>query len=229
MVTYTSLTFKMLPQNELIRQIIKQVPTTKPSAESAVASFRQTPMYSARNCNANQLSGALGEIYIQLSLQQICQERKVEDRVRFNPISAGEETQNFIFRRADETGTLKVWAKQASVGRHNNSEIDMLLVADGLPVLFEIKMREDRPGPGGIAMAMQSDKIEKSLRPIKEYFKTTEVGYALVVPPEQISSNDFVQRIFMREGGMLVPFPMTRWQFKGEVRRISEKYELLVI
>jgi hypothetical protein len=149
------------------------------------------------------------------------------DRVRYSPIQPGESTENYSFQRRRGRQTVVV-----GPNGEDYSDLDYLLVADGLPVLFEVKIKKYRAGSNrrkagtrGVVHAMKPERVDYLLAPLREYFGT-DCGYVLIVSNDQIARRSTVQRAFKEQNGILVPYYTDRTTLSMDVSRVAVWYDL---
>ncbi|MDI6721429.1 MAG: hypothetical protein QMD85_03495 [Candidatus Aenigmarchaeota archaeon] len=219
----------MPARNKLLLHITGMLQGAKPDWEQMVAKFRRTPMYKEENYNLSNLAGKLEEIWLQVTLEDICS--PFGDRVVFDPIRNGTLEGNYVFKHYDD-GLKAVDRLNGSI----YSEIDNLLLIDKMPTLFEIKIKRYDGGPkratrkpsyASIKYFMREEMINYLLEPLKEYFQTEECGYVLIASADQILKKSPLQQRFEREGGILVPFYTDRYSYRKEVMEIALSYGLL--
>lgn len=210
----------MLAQNELLLLITSQLALRPPDKADLVSRFKSSQWYADRNYSPDNLFSLLSELHLRSSLEKIC--ASFLGRVVFDPIHDGESTLNYVFRH--RYGTLHVLDKSGN----DYTEIDQLLIVDGIPVIFEIKLtpRKNKggttPNDRGINYLMTDRHIDHILAPLTEYFKTDKIGYVLIVYPSLINEGSSTQIRFLEQNGILVPFYADRMRYRTEVLALQK-------
>jgi hypothetical protein len=230
----------MLKQNELLVYTTKKLTGMEPDWEKVVKRFRDTWIFENVNYDDYSLASRLSEIHLRLSLEKVSENL---DWIVFDPVDTIKSTKSYRFKYLDSGLTV--------ISKENgkmHSQMDEVLLIDNLPVLFEIKLtrhytskgrscgtgkkrmflkdRITHPGSIGVTHAMRKGRIKHITDPLKEYFKTCDCGYVLMIYPEQIRDDSNIQMYFRKMGGILVPFYTDRETYRAEVPEIKKKYEL---
>ena len=218
-----------LEQNELLIEITKKLSGTDPCWDKIATKFKDIPHDYRRKYNENNLASHLSETHARVSLENIC--KNYQDRIVFDPIKNGQRTENYLFEINCE---LKV--KRLNNGE-DYTDIDELLLIDGLPVIFEIKVGKYRyhvnsrkhpasPSSRGVAYAMNEQRIDYLIDPVKEFFGCNP-GFVLVTTKDHIRKYNPTQNHFRELGGILVPLYTDRICYKKDVAWANSKYNLL--
>jgi len=211
-------------RNELLYRISQRLSRRRPNWDRIMETA--APLFESSNVPTG---GKLAEMHLRVALEEINDELEARDRVVFDPISHDDSTRNYYFTNY-ESGLRVLRKSDGQV----YSEIDDIVVVDGLPVLFEIKTGKNyRKSPSnrrkgaslGAKHAMEAGRMEYLLHPIKECFGTSVCGYVLVIPPEHIVPTFQHQQRFRLSGGLLVPLYTDAESYKGEVSRRISDYE----
>ena len=219
----------MLVKNQLLEEIVAQLATTKITDDILIKEFKKNGRAVTQ---VESFHGILGEMHMQLALQEIC--APYEKRVQSNPIPSGASTDGYRFRR-NTYGNLAVFRKKNG---QQHGEFDELLQVDGLPVVFESKLHRTPDHPSvslssisapygkfylGRYEAMFPQKINHLLDQIQQYFHQQACGYVLIVYPSQLPSPHPVQQEFLRNGGILVPFPKDWQEHRKETQELFKR------
>ncbi|MEK6835408.1 MAG: hypothetical protein AABX55_00080 [Nanoarchaeota archaeon] len=220
----------MLTKNQLLCEICEIFPNFKPNWDEIVERFKNIRMNRKGDFSFNTLASYLAESYVRLTLEEIC--TQYEGRIFIDQIPNGASKSGYTYHYSDvgHTGLI--------VSKNNiyHCEIDELLLVDGLPVLVEVKVGRYRFPD--VINTMIEYRINQISNPIKQYFETDRCGYMLVIPSDQIISDEnilkdkkvtfrrFIQKEFREKNGVLVPFYTTRKIFRREVRKIEKDYSL---
>ncbi len=253
----------MLERNKLLEEIAYQLAYAEPDWDQIITRFLNTPYGGSGYYDDTNLKARLSEIHLRNALERIC--LQYGERVVFDPIPSGAKAGRYIFEIDEKTDNLVVrvakekirknWAERnrlVSLGlieesteppvysifsnTNEYSEIDLLMTADGLPVLFEIKLTNLHlcsenakvpPSSRGINYAMRPGRVADIIDPLLEYFKTGSCAYVLVVPEDLLMPDNKVQKKFTEElGGIIVPFYTDRKTFREYVEIAKEIYDL---
>lgn len=163
------------------------------------------------------LSGSLAEVFLTSVLQQLAANT---NSVRLNPISEDAITPSFKFRYSPATGNLVAFDRSTNSGFN---EYDGVILADGLPTVFESKMSARRDG---ISKAIHGKLIHKSLLPLAEYFKTQTFGYVVMTPPEAIQDRNPFHNRFIESGGIFLRFPHSTHDYYDGVASFMQRRDI---
>lgn len=223
----------MLAKNNLLVQITDHLRNRGPDWHKIVERFKTTSLYKTRKYNDVVLASCFSEIHLRNSLEEICDELDIKSRVVFDPIKPYEKISRFKFMYRPNG---KLIINESRHGIYSDySEIDELLLIDGLPVLFEIKTGKYRgasvnskghsPTDGGPSYALRRERIEYLLVPLSLYYQSS-CGYVLIIPGDQVLKSSLLQKNFVKKGGILVPFYTDRESYKEDVCFISYVFNL---
>ena len=110
--------------------------------------------------------------------------------------------------------------------RESATEIDALVLIDGVITVVEIKMSVDQArSTSQLSLPLWPDNMRKRFKPIKNLVREHKVPYQLdnifaymyVLPRDVVPRNDPDMTRFVREGGMLVNLPFTAAELDGEI------------
>ncbi|MBI4095512.1 MAG: hypothetical protein HY438_01475 [DPANN group archaeon] len=225
----------MLAQNPLLLEITKELAGRTPDEARTLACYQRLP----RGGNTTDFVSEWAEALVRANLEEIC--AKFASRVQFDTIAPGAFAREFIFERRvgknlvvskfqDEVISRKGYRRSADY-----SDIDELLLVDGLPVLFEIKASEKSyefkygrpPNKSSVKLAMRSERISYLLKPIREFFHITDCAYVLVVTKDfhRVETSP-LQASFVQGNGIIVPLHATRDELRTEAADVKQRYGL---
>ncbi len=237
----------MLTKNSLLEEITQKLAGAGPNWPEVVKRFKESKLFRKRNYKGKpNFYSKLSEIHLRESLERIC--GVYNGHIKFDSIKPLESTKNFTFNLHPH-GNLRV---QRNDDWNEHTEYDELLVVDGLPVLFEVKLQRPRsssftnglgssngisngtrkvingmpssPSSLGTNHALRPGRLSYLLAPIREYFGKEECGYVLVIPPENTMTTSPYRQAFLEQNGILVPFYTGRKEFRVEVDKIKGEY-----
>jgi len=210
-----------LVQNSLVLDITTRLAETQPDWDVTVARLKERPKYHAGKIQPGAFPGLLAEDHIRVSLERIC---GTMSAVTFNPIPDGARAEPYEFHYREQGHELV-----AQRGDQIVSEYDALLVADGLPVVFEVRSGRYWGGPNplsGIANALLPTSFSSKLSPIREFFGR-DCAYVLVIPRDEIKPQSLRQQAFRQMGGIIVPLYCDYAAFRSfEVPKVIRRYDL---
>ncbi|MFH2027556.1 MAG: hypothetical protein ABIJ08_00315, partial [Nanoarchaeota archaeon] len=206
----------MLHSNEALLELAKRFPDADPDWEKIFNKLSEENITSALNDDAC-FRGIIGEIHAQIRLEDICAE--LGFNADFSPLNDPLiRTANFEFNYARFGRTIVVDRSTQLV----YSDLDVVFVIEGLPVLVEVKLnkrfkqgggKRANPSHKGISYAISPGRVSQALEPVKEYFRQKYIkendgsyGYALVTYPSIINDTSQKQRQFRELGGIFIPF-----------------------
>ena len=213
----------MLARNDLLVEITEKLTYVMPDWDEIARIFSDnSDRYPKKNTKQQRiLTGYLGELHLRVSLEKSCE--GLEERVAFNPIKEGDSTKNYRFKFS--CGQLYAVNKS---NRRYHSEIDQIVLVDGMPVLFEIKITSSskhRGGSRGISCYMREERINYVIKPIKELFNSN-CGYVFVVSRNKIKPTSPVQQNFERMGAIIVPLYTDGNGFENDALTAKFRYGL---
>ena len=198
----------VLTSNKLLSDIVRALNNEKPNWDLIVHRFKQLPA-AAYECDARKLAGLFSEIYVRTSLERICAE--FSEKIIFDPITPDQTVGGFTARRTAR-GTVEL-----TNGSRTYAEYDVLLIVDGLPVVFEITAHNYRT-----KQRLARKEISRKLTPLIAYFQTDRFGYVFT----SLRSRGIVRNFHLRfadRGGTLA------WLLYPDYRKeLSEAINTLV-
>ncbi len=216
----------MLVQPALLRDIVEELSQAPPIDESVMEDFLQSRRILKNNLNRNIVSSMLSEMWLRKRLQEICIDNC---RVDLNPIEEKAITRRYLFIKVYDN--IVVYLRRQ---KRTYSDFDHVIVVENVPVLFEIKLAQYQTGGrkffhSHVVPCMHPSRVNQVLAPVKEYFRTKECAYVLVISPDQINEASPIQNDFKARGGLLVPFYTTKDDFrKRDVPKIVAEYGIPV-
>ena len=229
----------MIAKNDLLVDITDKLALAEPDWEKVVARFKDGLFFQFGHFNFDNLVSVLAEVHVKIALEEICKsyDSETREKIVFDPVEAGIRAGQYIFgcNSADQLTVAKDENLRFGRERQTYSEIDLLMLIDKLPVLFEVKLhvkrrrsRNIKPAPGmkGIYHQMENERIRHVLQPIFKYFGCSESGYVIVVPKDIANNNSPIQEDFRKRNGIIVAFYKDRKNFREEVGEINKKYGL---
>ena len=220
----------MLCKNDLEEQIAKELSNSIQDWYIVVERFKL--LFGNGPFSWGSICGLLAELYVRECLDKICDQ--YGERIIIDPVECNRRTKHFLFKY--KNSSLCVYSNIFGM-MNPYSDIDELLLVDGLPVLFEIKtgsynprgsLSNKSPSSLGTVYALRPDRIKYVTKPIKEYFES-ECGYIVITPKDHIRPETKSQRDFASNNGIIVPFYATRDQFQLEdLPKIVRDFQLCV-
>ena len=207
----------MFEKNGLLEEITEELSCHKPNWPLILQEYNPIRCIKHKNEQFSNLVGELSEIYLRVSLREIC--RKYDGRILQNPILHGENTISYNFYNDKRKHLI---AKNLFSNR-DVCEIDDLMIIDDLPVMFEIKLTQAlnhvdmnfRHRPNGCSM--NQERSAHLFDPLKEYFHTDKLGYVVVLYKEVIGKYSLRQNQFESNNGIISPFYTDRNSFRNDV------------
>lgn len=216
----------MLAQPSLLRDIVDKLSKAPAVDDRTMEYFFSSERVVKATINESIVASMLSEMWLRERLSDIC---GVNPRIDLDPIRNKVITSNYVF--------MKIYDNIVVFRRKKGkpySDFDCVILIDNIPVLFEIKLARYK-GTGykkphyNVAPNMEMDRINHVLDPLKEYFRTDQCAYVLVISKDQIKPTSPIQQEFLRRGGFLVPFYTTRSEFKHlEVPWLIDTYQIPV-
>ena len=163
------------------------------------------------------LSGLLAEALVRESVERIC--GSMDGRVKFDPIPNRAKSLNYEFKC--DKGILEIIRRTDG---QLTSDVDLLMLIDELPVLFEVKSGVYKGGGSrknktksslGTFFALKRERVMEVIEPIKEYFRT-DCGFVLVVPSDHVIPYSPTQIRFLSENGVMTDFGLSRDKYQLE-------------
>lgn len=235
----TETNMKTFPQLETICQELHEIP---PDWEKIKNRFYQTHDRKKRKkvFYLNQLVQRFSEIHLDISLEMVA-EKEPGCNISFG-FEENVEGKKYQLIRKPSGRVFAIWEEG-----EKEYEYDQLILVDGQPVIFEMKVRKWNTGKtrkrmlGGVQTIEKGSCVKNQLRadfynpklnPARQYFDM-EVGYVIVLPNNQYnkvlqSMNDPIVNQFFRKKGILVPLYTNRQSFRKEVREKAEEYHLII-
>lgn len=217
----------VLHRNRLLDSLSEKIAHAQPRWQRILSRFIDQSYKTARD-EANTVS-QLSEIHVRLTLEEAS--RSLEGSVQFDPITPNTVTAKFHFRQG--YGRRGVVVRNRHTGE-DHSDLDEVLVVDGLPVLWEIKLsawrrggKNKNPSTHGISWAMREERLPTITAPLREYFRTQKVGYVVVLPSGEEQRDSIILQRFADLGGIITPLYTTRENFKREAMKMLNAYSLI--
>lgn len=218
----------MLTKTPLHDQIAEKLAGREPDRFTICAQFVQSRAYEhlqlcmrRKGVPLGNFAGHIAEVHLRVSLEDICSELGVRNRVVFDPIKDGTSSRHFYFS-TDKEG--KLYATRRDDGR-DHAELDEVVLIDNVPTLFEIKIGQNGrpkskdPHKRGKNYAMSIKRTSHVLAPLNDYFNTQNTSFVYIIPPALIQNTE-EERAFRERGGILVPFYENRRDYHDEVERL---------
>jgi len=122
------------------------------------------------------------------------------------------------------------------------AEYDRVAIVDSLPVIFEVRLTRWYHSPatytkkrGGrkfphrkaIKYCLEPDRYNRILAPARSFFGR-DVGYVMIIGDKEYrtSQNSECARAFRENNGILVPFGLTREEFREQAFKVIEENRL---
>ena len=223
----------MLTKTPLHDQIAEKLAGREPDWFTVCAQFlKSRPYHHLQMClrqgedlPISRFAGQFAELHLRQSLEEICNELGMGNRVVFDALRPGLRSKNFEFC-TDKAGSL--YTKYADSDTYY-SEIDEIMLIDNIPTLFEVRIKSpknkgSRHGGSkhGNAYNMTQPRVDYLLEPLKDYFRTEKASFVFIIPPDQIHENSPVQKEFKKRGGILLPFYKDRYAYQDEVKNVLD-------
>ena len=238
----------MIIKNALLEEIVGGFAVLEPDFTEIKQLFQEKPLFHKGYYDDSQLAHCISELILRHSIKKISSE--YPRRVIFDPIRSGSLTDNYRFRLNHLTENIDVYQRIEN-GFELIGDFDLLTKIDGLVTLWEIKLskyrsrgrissvgiskktnkqirrknygdRVSRPSSMGTSYAMAPERIDQLTKPLLEYFKADHCGYALVLSSDQINLEDYRQKEFIKNNGLLVPFYTDRHTFRNDIQIFRE-------
>lgn len=211
----------MLTKNAVLEEVAGRL-TSEPDFQRALQIFRTNPIFAGKNGNA---LGHFGEACLEAYLEKIALDNT--GKIVFKPIPTKAEAGQYSFYRQNVGYNVSLFENGRTRSYCNFDEI---LLIDGLPVVFEVKLsRRNRHNPGEkrkltggcLNYCMRQERIDVIQGPISAYFQTNDFGYVLVTYPKRIQNDSIRQQDFIEHGGLLVPFYADASRFRSDFNRVT--------
>jgi hypothetical protein len=208
----------MLVKTQLHDNLAAIMAELEPNWAHLFHSFRTSPTYRVwkhlPEQNRHQyITGKLSELHLHDILERATRVLGAQDKVVINPIPDGATCTGYIFQR-DPCGQL--YAYQNFDDKKTNTahtEMDLHALIDGIPTLFEIKVRKRLQREN----TMLGEKhITHVTDPLKRFYETENVAYAYVAPLDETEPTMFRVR-FKKSNGLLIPLYTDCERFNQDV------------
>lgn len=210
----------VLSSNETLDSLIGAIAVQPHDWDSAAKRFSEY----GKRYGLSELPGRIADVELNIFLENNSERNNF---VIHNPIPDGVTSGIFIFKRI-EGGGYEIWDTE---NKRAFVEYDALILAGGMPVVFELKLgnTNSRPKRGqgnDRSYAVSPQRVKRVLEPLKKYFDREDFGYVVIIPSEFIKPESSTQDRFMRMGGKIVPFPMAFLDFRLEILRVKSVHKL---
>lgn len=223
----------MLVKNALLEEIAAQLAANPFDMGGAVDAYVDQIIVSKGIENApsrkqtswQQIVGRVAEIGIYHTLREIA--KPYGPKINLDPLLQPIDAVPYTFRY-DSFGNLHAYIREEE---KSFAEYDAFFLADGLPVMVEVKIECKQNGKRKYRTrwlkSITPERWEYKLHPLEQYFGCFG-GYLVMVTSEMIGLNSSIKQQFLADGGIIVPFPMDGETYKRQltqalVERLVEK------
>ncbi len=224
----------MLVKNQLLEEIAEEFSTMEPEWEKIAELFWVDNKISfiKRNRDTGGFRGLIGEYHLRNSLRHIVDKNNLGSRINLYPLREKSQTEEFSFNYTPDGGIVV----NSNEDKRSLVEYDDLFLIDSVPIVSEIKLLRTESNLhegkcvaenhiGRINRLLGNERIKEIKKPLIELFDKQNIRYWVILHPE--AYNRFKRYYgFFDKGGVLSPFYCDNDQWKEEVRKFREKYNL---
>ena len=213
-------------KTDKLELLCKRLVYAEPDWGKIIARFKSHPNFNpAKELFDRQYAQYFSEIHMDISLEQIAGTYP-DLNMTFRPFLKGKtRARDFLFYY-DLAG--RVYAQ--GIREPAKFEYDQVILIDGMPVVFEIKIKKWNSSvnePGKLRNALLPEVYNKRLHPVRQFFDN-DVGYVFIIPKDVYDGSikfegDSLINNFIKNGGVLVPFYTDRHTFR---RHVAQNVEL---
>ncbi len=186
---------------------------------SIISRLQDTLLHYGRINIYDHLVGLAGEQWLRASMAKLREETEGNLEIVLNPFGESASTTDFNFSYFYGNPAAFRVSDNARV-----AEFDFLALIDSVPTLFDISLTSKKQG------ARKKEHFRKIKRRLKPFVQLLgELAYVLIVPSDVYSrqnrKNSCLSQYITNEGGVVVPFYLTKREFEETLIQEIKKRE----